>query len=117
SVLSGTNNLVPDQLVGQMQNAIELGDGRRFGLQIRNDVVALIEMVDLVGELPSSPMVDFRGFAASAGDDPTVSVDRLLDRYFVQPGVDDEHHFVLAPVRHPHLLWSQAAPPRWRSRG
>src|SRR5437588_2214497 len=100
-----------------MQNAIELGDGRRFGLQIRNDVVALIEMVDLIRELPSSPMVDFRGFAASAGDDPNVSIDRLLDRGVVQPGIDDEHDLVPAPVRHPHLLWSLAAPPRWRSRG
>src|SRR2546425_13030295 len=74
-------------------------------------------MIDLVREPPASPVIHFGRFPATFGNDSNVAIDRLLDGRVLQGGIEDEHTFVVAPVRHISPPTVCTAPSRRKEQG
>ena len=90
-----TDELVADDVVREAERALELVEGATRGQDLGNDVVAVLLLVDRVGELALAPPI---GLAVKV---TTGLGDRVGDR--LHPGlglrvfdvtVDDDHEFV-----------------------
>jgi hypothetical protein len=94
---------VPQHVVGDAQDALELHEGALAGGELHDHVVAVRAVVYLVGQLPPAPVIHVPRLAAGALDDRAKTRDRVLDLLFVELGDDYEHDFVDVQVC---LLWS-----------
>src|SRR5829696_4143439 len=103
---------VPEHVVGDAQDALELHQGTLAGGKLHHHVVAGRPVVYLVGQLPPAPVVGVPRLAAGALDDRAERRDRVLGLLLVELGDDYEHGFVNVQVR---LLWSLAASSSQRS--
>ena len=57
-LVGNPHDLVAEHLVGQDEDPLHVGHGRRFGRQLDDHVVALALVLELVGEGPPSPALD-----------------------------------------------------------
>src|SRR5207248_2924143 len=73
-------------------------------------VVALAPMVDLVGEAPLPPAVDFVEGPPAVGDDLPGSIGDDSDGVLFKAGIENDHDFVLPHQRLVTSLWTR---PYW----
>ena len=91
-------------LVGQHEHALHVGDGRGLGVELDQDVVALALVLDLVGEGPPAPALDPSGVAAlglQRGEGP---VEDPVDRSLIGSGIEYDHGLV-GPHQRLTSLW------------
>ena len=66
--LLGPEDLASDVLVRDVKGLVEPLDDVFGGLEVRDEVVALVLMIDLIGESADAPTLDARDLAAPADE-------------------------------------------------
>src|SRR6266540_1561090 len=92
--LRNVEHLVTEYLVSQGEHPVQLLHRLRLGPRLKDHVVALRAVVDLVGEAPLPPVVDGPGLGALRLDELEEPVDRGPDRLLFQVRVEDDHDLV-----------------------
>jgi hypothetical protein len=87
---------VPEHGVLESEYPLDLGNRRRLGGGLEEDVVALAAVLDLVGEGPAAPVVDTAGLATATLHEVEQSVDSLADVAFFEVDIENDHDFVRA---------------------
>ena len=90
--------------VGQNEHPLHVGDGRRLGVQLDEDVVALTLVLEFVGEGPATPALDparVAPFGLQRGEGP---VEDPVDRSLIGSGIENDHGFV-GPHERLTSLW------------
>src|SRR6266568_2462468 len=106
SVLLHAQDFGPQDCLVQAELAVELMDSVWFSHHVDDGVNALGLLVNLIGEAPSAPDVDLVDAAAPGGDHIQQLLQRWLDSAFLEIGVEDDHHLVVAHEKNlPPLDW------------
>src|SRR5688500_2855046 len=93
--LAADDDLEPENLVREVQRALELGDDRGLRRELCHNVVPLGLSIDLEREPPAAPAVDLSDRAAGLGDDPGDAIQCRGHDGFVGLRGQDEHGLVL----------------------
>src|SRR6185437_16897777 len=71
-----------DHLFGDAQAALDLGDQRALGGDVQQDVKAVVELANGVGETAASHLLDALDLTATVGDVGRKAFDELVDLCF-----------------------------------
>jgi hypothetical protein len=85
---------VTQDFLGDVEAALELGDG--FGRCVEDDdeVGSLVVRTDLVGQAAPAPRTHLDDLAAGGDDRPRLAVDQRLHRVIRRIRADDEHQLI-----------------------
>ena len=83
-----------DHLLGNAEATLDLGDELALGGDGEQDVEAVVEFADSIGETATSHLLDRLHFAATRGDVAGEAFDQLVEVCFFNVRTDDEHDFV-----------------------
>src|SRR5215472_14537588 len=92
-----------DHLLGDAEAALNLVDERRGRLDDEEDVEAVVELADGVGEPATAHLLGLLHGAATLGDVAGECLNDLVDLGLFDVGPDDEHDFVAA-VAHEYFF-------------
>jgi hypothetical protein len=96
-----------EDLLVEAEVALDLGHQRWPAGEVQEDVAALGELPDLVGQFVPAPLVDLEDLSPIARHDARELLDDLLQAVILALGVDDEEDLVL-----PHSASFWVAGPR-----
>src|SRR5918996_572622 len=81
-------------LVGDLENSAKRLHGILGGVEFGDEVVALVQMVDLVGEPPGSPTINCRNLTARFRNCTQEAIDGLLDVALFKASIHDDHGLI-----------------------
>ena len=87
---------VPEDLLGDEEGALDLGDGRRGRLEDDDVVRAFTVALDRIGQPPAAPRGDLDDLAAVGGDLAGGAIDDRGDSLVRGVRTEHEHEFVAA---------------------
>src|SRR6266496_873636 len=106
SALVGTDDLGAEHRLGEVELAVQLGDGGRLGLHVDHRVDALDILVDLVRQAAPAPHIDLLHAAAALADNVEELVEGRRHGALLEIGSEDHHELVMTQGN-THLLWTQ----------
>src|SRR6185503_15877491 len=103
-----TRDEMAEDLFGDQERALHLGDGVSRRLEEDDVVRALAEPVDLVGQSPAAPRSDLHDLAAAGHDPAGGAVDDRLGLVVRDIGTQDQHEFVSAHAPGHSFQWESS---------
>jgi hypothetical protein len=97
-----------EDLFGDQERALHLGDGVSRRLEEDDVVRALAVPVDLVGQSPAAPRSDLHDLAAAGHDPAGGAVDDRLGLVVRDIGTQDQHEFVSAHAPGHSFQWESS---------
>src|ERR1700737_2354401 len=91
------DDLRPDILLADLEEAVEFFEQGRFGLELGNEVETLAQVVDLVGEPAPAPRVHL-GYLTLGPHELGEALDCLFRGRLVQPRVKNDHSFIVTHI-------------------
>src|SRR5437588_12578313 len=85
---------MPEDGVGNLQDALNFGDFCLIKVELFDDVIALALVLDAIGKTPFSPRGDLLDLTTIGLNQLANSLDLLLDRLVVKLRLDDVHQLI-----------------------